>query len=218
MNYICIYSKPPIPGKTKRRLAQEISDINAAGLAKSMLQDICRTMSLVSGTEVQIWHPPEYNSTNFKSIIYGNVSFFKQHGINLGERMSDTFQNLLTSKDKNKAVIIGSDCITHSAEEIENAFSTLNSTDVIIQPSEDGGYVLVGQSKWIPNIFKNIEWGTDRVMNQTIRQIEKYAINFKELPKSFDIDNARDLDKLKIFIQNNDRPNTMKWFSQKYSG
>lgn len=217
MNYICIFSKPPIPGKTKSRLAQVIGDANAANLAKSMLQDICQTMSLAKEAEVQIWHPPEYHANSFDGIISSDFSFFKQQGKDLGERMSNTFKKLLDSNMNHKVLIIGSDCITHTIENIEEVFSILNQTDVVMQPSDDGGYVLIGQSRWIPKIFNHVDWGSDKVFAQTMSQIKKHNINFKELQKSFDIDNAGDLNKLKKYIKINERPNTMQWFNLNHS-
>ncbi len=217
MNYICIFSKPPIPGKTKSRLAQKIGDVNAANLAKSMLKDICYTMSQVKESKVQIWHPPEYNARHFNGVINGDFSFYKQHGKDLGERMSNTFKDILGSHTNDKALIIGSDCIAHTVEDIETAFSILNQTDVVIQPSDDGGYVLVGQSCWVPKMFENISWGTDKVISQTLTQTKKYKIKFKEMPKSFDIDNVQDLNKLNKFIKKNERPNTTQWFNLNYS-
>jgi uncharacterized protein len=207
-NIICIFSKPPIAGMTKSRLAQSIGKIPAADLAAAMLQDILEQAIEVKNAEIFIAYPPENRPSEFNLPQYPNIKFIQQKGINLGERMANAFADLLSGKNSEKVIIIGSDCITVSSEKLQAGFTALSEYPIIIEPAQDGGYVLVGQSVFCPTMFRNINWGTNTVMNETRKKLNEANVNFSELPPSFDIDHYADLAKLKIFLQKNSRPHT----------
>ena len=213
-NLICIFSKPPIAGMTKSRLAKSIGEVAAADLAAAMLRDIIEQVLAVPDAELFIAHPPENNSDEFKFLKYSNINFIAQSGVDLGERMSNVFADLLTRQNLGKAIIIGSDCITVSSEKLQTGFANLSKFPVIIEPAEDGGYVLVGQSVFCAEMFKEVAWGTDTVMEQTRKKLNKAEINFFEFPISFDIDHYDDLSKLASFIQHNSRSHTKKFMDR----
>ena len=65
-------------------------------------------------------------------------------------------------------IIIGTDCPDLSQNIIEDAFLALNSHDVVLGPASDGGYYLIGMQQFTPEIFQNITWSTEQVLQQTI--------------------------------------------------
>jgi len=103
-------------------------------------------------------------------------------------------QNAFETAFKNayeKVVIVGSDLFDLKPTHIEDAFTALEKNEVVLGPSLDGGYYLLGMKKMHPNIFKNKEWGTDMVLETTLKDLELQ--NVKLLEALNDIDTFEDL-------------------------
>ena len=209
MNYICLYSKAPIPGQAKTRLAKSIGPLAAAELARAMLIDNCDVASNVDGVRRQIWYPPENSINDFSDLMPKGFTLHRQKGTGLGERMSFTFKELLKNEG-NKAIIIGCDCITHTRNSITSAFKVLESSPLVLQPSTDGGYVLIGQSFWNPNVFIDIDWGSNSVFEQTMQKIAQLKVDYELLPTTFDIDRIDDLSKVNYIARDGNSSNTIK--------
>ncbi|MBN4073988.1 TIGR04282 family arsenosugar biosynthesis glycosyltransferase [bacterium AH-315-E10] len=215
-NAICIYTKAPIPGRTKSRLSLTIGDIPAAKLARAMLLDLCDEVSQINDLAFYVCYPPENLLNEFIGIIGDNVSLMAQVGNDLGERMTQTFTQLLQLHQN--VIIIGSDCITHSTEHLIQALDILNHKQIVIQPARDGGYVLIGQSTLITSVFKDIQWGEATVYDDTLAGIHQFNHDVQILDETFDIDVEDDLEFLRLFLAQNSRKNTQDWFSQYSSG
>ena len=214
MKYICIYSKAPIAGKTKSRLASKIGPETAAELTRAMLEDLCNLALKIKNVSPQIWFAPENSPEDFESIVPPVFTFHRQSGRDLGERMSGTFAKLLKAGSQNQAIIIGSDCITHTCLSVMAAFKALESCSVVIQPAIDGGYVLVGQSCWVPELFVDVDWGSRVVYQQSISKLTRSKIKYKKLSMTFDIDRVEDLRRMKSFIEKKDCPSTFNWLKK----
>ena len=142
--------------------------------------------------------PPERKSDVENWLPNNDCKFFPQEGNYLGERMANAFSKAF-SLGAEKAVIIGTDCIDISNDLISETFATLDITDVILGPAEDGGYYLLGLKKLIPEIFNNIDWSTDRVLNQTLKTLREKGLRFQLLQTLKDIDTANDLNDELLF-------------------
>ncbi len=115
----------------------------------------------------------------------------------LGHRMKEAFRSVLLMEDK--AVIIGSDCPELSSDIIEEAFRLLNNYDVVIGPTKDGGYYMLGMKALHLSLFKNIDWSTSEVSRQTIEKIEQEGLSYKKMTELSDLDNEDDLGAFPIF-------------------
>lgn len=93
-----------------------------------------------------------------------------------------------------RAVIVGTDIPSLPAQHIRQAFDLLSNKDVVLGPSTDGGYYLVGLSRPIRSIFQNIEWSTDRVFIQTLERIYSADLSLGLVPPWYDIDTPEELD------------------------
>ena len=98
-----------------------------------------------------------------------------------------------------KIILIGSDIPHITNEIIQTSFDKLDSNDCVLGPSEDGGYYLIGfnKSTFSPEVFRNIDWSTDKVLEQTSQKLNTKSIYFHQ--ELNDIDN---LDDLKDFYKN----------------
>jgi uncharacterized protein len=197
LNLLLVFVKIPVTGKVKTRLAKSIGNEKALKVYKYLVD---YTYSVVRDVEadVEIWFSD--SKTDFKGPGLMDMVKKVQTGGNLGERMSNAFREGFTS-GYHKVVIIGSDCPEILPDHIEGAFKFLDKTDVVIGPSFDGGYYLLGMKKWNPNLFLNIDWSTDQVFRQTRRVIEKEGLNFSKLERLNDIDTVEDLNNSKFKLK-----------------
>ncbi len=210
---ICIYAKPPIPGRTKSRLAADIGDEAAAALALALLRDTIDQALTVPAARVSLWHPPEASPGDFAGLVPEGLVYVAQDGSDLGERMSHTFCTTLGG-DISRAVLIGSDCATHSVASLSRALTELETHQVVLEPADDGGYVLVGQSLHCAAMFHDVAWGEGMVMETSRQRLNAAGIKWLELPETFDIDYADDLAKLRAFVADHKRPHTAAWLER----
>ena len=109
----------------------------------------------------------------------------------LGSKMKDAFSEVLNEGYK-KAVIIGSDCMDLTTAIIVQAFDLLETKDTVIGPAKDGGYYLLGMKNFSPCIFKDKNWSTSSVYNDTVIDMEANGISFGVLPLLNDVDTEDD--------------------------
>jgi len=91
-----------------------------------------------------------------------------------------------------KAIIIGSDCPTLNINILNEALQQLNQNEVVIGPSEDGGYYLLGMNKMLPELFENMPWSQPNLLQQSIKLLERNKTTYFLLPTLNDIDNEAD--------------------------
>ncbi len=193
---ILVMSRVPIPGKTKTRLLDVLSEDESAGLHKAFLLDMLDMLEKVVKTKVYIAFTPENEEKNLASMIDSPVDLIPQAGSDLGERMLNGIRRL-KNLGHTPICVIGSDSPTLQPRHLEDAFKSLDQSDICVGPSEDGGYYLIGMKKSHPEVFCNIDWGTDRVFAQTINIGEKKDIKIKTLDKWYDVDTSKSLHRLR---------------------
>jgi rSAM/selenodomain-associated transferase 1 len=195
---VIIVTKQPQPGKVKTRLCPPLSPENAAALSEAFLRDTIDTVSRVSECDLIIGYSPLASIDWFRDLI-PCVLLIPQGDGNLGERMrrlaGDVFE-----RGYDQVFLIGTDTPHLNAERLEEAFALLTPNGVVLGPSEDGGYYLLGLSKPNPALFENIDWSTDQVFSQTKERAAACRLSVKLLPKERDIDTPKDLAWLKDSI------------------
>ena len=126
----------------------------------------------------------------------GTQSFIRQQGQNLGERMAEAL--ITTLQNRERCLLMGSDCPDITPDLLEFSFSTLHKNDIVLGPAYDGGYYLVGinktlTTKQITHLFSDIPWGSEKVLPTTLERIKELQLTFQLLPKLHDIDTPDDL-------------------------
>jgi uncharacterized protein len=190
---LLIFVKYPEPGKVKTRLAKYIGLENAALLYRKMAESIIHDLSeLADHRKIIFFDPPERKHDVMRWLKFNALSFIAQEGNTLGERMSNAFSHAF-SLGADKAVIIGTDCPQITTQTILKAFEKLETSEVVIGPSYDGGYYLLGLRRFIPEIFDDIYWSTNLVFDQTIKKLRHNGINPECLEMLRDVDTVDDL-------------------------
>lgn len=186
-----VFAKYWQPGYVKTRLARSIGDRNASWLYRGLLK--C-TLAKMQGQVDQRWlvFTPEGRRKEMQALAGRDWRLVEQANGDLGNRLSVFFDQLFAA-GAHRVVVIGSDCPTLPAEIIQQAFVALHENPVVLGPSDDGGYYLIGASQRIPAVFTGIEWSTCRVWQQTITCLDKQRIPFVTLPRFADVDEVSDL-------------------------
>jgi len=126
---------------------------------------------------------------------------------NLGERMQKVCQKFLCQKE-DQVILLGADAPTLDPMFIEDAFNQLQKTPIVLGPSLDGGYYLLGlsgeyalvnsQENW--KIFKGVDWGSSWVLRQTLENLRVERVNHHLLPFWYDVDRFEDFQFLRLHL------------------
>jgi rSAM/selenodomain-associated transferase 1 len=187
-NALIIFVKNLIEGHVKTRLAATLGNDGAMDIYRQLLKNTENSILTFEKDKIVFY------SDFIEEEIWGNNLFQNkiQEGNDLGERMKNAFNSSFTAGYE-KIIIIGTDCPGINKSILENAFMALNNLDIVIGPATDGGYYLLGMKKECPFLFQNIEWSTDKVLQQTIDLCNKNRLSYFLLPELSDIDEEKDL-------------------------
>ena len=200
-NLLIIFTKNPVQGKVKTRLAKGIGDKKALEIYKFLLK---HTKDVTSKLKV---NKQVYYAWNIaENDIWDNGGFQKRLQVegDLGEKMEAAFKAGFDEGYK-KIIIIGSDLYDLNETDLEEAFKELETHDYVIGPAEDGGYYLLGMKSLNSDLFSNKAWSTSRVFEQSVQDMQEGT--YKALPLKNDIDTLEDIQDHPAFqkIINNDR-------------
>lgn len=195
-NCILFFIKYPSAGEVKTRLAKHLVPDIAADLYKNFVEDVLATLQDLN-ISFKIFFAPSDAQEKFRKWLGKKYSYVLQIGQDLGQRMKNAFLHTFT-EGFNSVVIIGSDSPDLPAEYLELAFHALDTNDVVIGPSSDGGYYLIGfvKDKFSPEVFDRICWSTENVFEQTINTLKHSKHKLYVLPLWHDIDTSADLNEL----------------------
>ena len=200
-NALVLFAKAPIAGEVKTRLQPEITPENSARLQEAMIKDSISLMSEINNVEKTIYFLPIEKKYVFEKFIDGLPFHLNcQNGVDLGKKMANSFHDLF-NKGFFRVVVIGTDSPTLPKEYISKAFIDLNKADLVIGPSIDGGYYLIGFKEKVLPVFSPVEWGSNKVLLQTEELIKKHNLKLSLLPVHYDIDTIEDLRYLKTHLK-----------------
>ena len=179
---VAIFLKYPKRGAVKTRIAKEVGNKCATDIYRAFVEDITTNLASLSPTL-------HYAGCNLPTIKKWLPSFkYKlQSDGSLGKRLLFASKKHF-EKSSEHLIIIGSDCLDITCQTIQEAKEVLKKYDVVIGPTKDGGYYLIGIRGDFPTIFKNITWGSEQVLQQTIKNIKKASLTYKLLDLKSDID------------------------------
>ena len=194
---VIVFAKNPIPNQVKTRLVPMLSPEEAATLYKAFLIDECEALSKLVGVDLIVAYTPPEAELDLQVLIGDDTIYTPQKGTDLGERLTAAAQ-WAAAQGYTKILLVGSDSPTLPISYISEAFTQLDSRDIAIGPSTDGGYYLIGFSTLnikitVPSVFEDIAWSTANVFRQTLARIRSVKATVGLLPPWYDIDTAEDL-------------------------
>lgn len=193
---LIIFAKAPVPGEVKTRLQTHLSPEECAILHESFVIDTVKIAKNINGADIFLSCSPGIEHPFFQKISNDfNIRLVAQDGKNLGERMNNAINNGLKAGYE-KVVIIGSDSPDLPYEYIDDGFGRLRLSDMIVGPCRDGGYYLIGGRRELP-VFNGIQWGSNRVLEMTLKKARESGITFSVLQEWHDIDTWEDLQLLR---------------------
>ncbi len=192
---IAVLAKAPIPGLAKTRLIPALGARGSARLQRRLTRMAIRTAIEANLGPVTLWCAPDARHRFFRALHRTTgVACRDQASGDLGERMHAAFQLHCAASP---LLLIGTDCPSLSPSHLRDAAQALLAeADAVIQPAEDGGYVLVGLRTPHPDIFHSIRWSTPSVMADTRDRVRTAGLAMKELEVLWDLDNPEDLRRL----------------------
>jgi rSAM/selenodomain-associated transferase 1 len=218
MRALIILTRVPEAGKTKTRLIGEWTPQQVAKLHFCFLKDISsqlQALKLATHSENFGLFVSYYGDkkADFVSIFSKSFEFFPQQGEHLGEKMANSFQRLFLQGYK-QLLLIGADTPQLKNQTFQDAFRALQDSDIVLGPTFDGGYYLIGMKSWIPEVFSaDIGWGGKTVLEETLQKIKKKKVFL--LPKEQDIDTRQDLENFVLLAKKrNNSENTLKYLSK----
>jgi hypothetical protein len=194
---LILFVKYPEKGRVKSRLICNDNAQFTANLYGHFVDDLLSALSL-GIFQMKIAFDPPGRYDDMKKRFGEQYEYIPQRGNDLGERMSDAFGTCF-SEGFRSAILIGSDCPDLPLDLIQEAFDALESGhEVVIGPSIDGGYYLIGFRKDTFNtgIFKNINWGEKSVYESTVKRLGDERCLVYIAPAWRDIDSIADLEAL----------------------
>jgi uncharacterized protein len=193
---IAIMAKTPRAGAVKTRLCPPLSPEDAAELYRAFLTDKVEQVRSVAAARGAIVYTPDEGRGFFENLAPDFV-LIPQHGSDLGARLVTSFEWFF-AEGYPAAAFIDSDSPTLPREFLLQALDLMASpdVDVVLGPSDDGGYYLIGLRVARPELFSHMPWSTPRMFAETAGRARQLGLRVASLPRWFDVDTALDLERL----------------------
>ena len=192
---IIIFTRVPIPGKTKTRMMPYLKKIECSKLHESFLKDIGKEVSKVNG-DIFVAYTPNDKENKLFEILGENKEYFPQYGDNIGNKMYNALEYIF-EKNYDSFLLIGTDIPEIRKDHFEKAFKLLEESSIVFGPSKDGGYYLVGMKKPEKSVFNIDNYGHGNVLSNTVKSLENLGLKIGFIEELNDIDTPSDLRKLK---------------------
>lgn len=197
---VAIMAKAPRAGQVKTRLCPPLSGAEAAELYRCFLLDKIDQVRALRGATPAIAYAPPGGRAAFEGLAPG-FSLVPQRGGDLGARLANSFAQFFRN-GCGAALAIDSDTPTLPVALLQQALDLVRapSIDVVLGPTEDGGYYLIGLRALHRELFDGIAWSTSRVLPETARRAEAKGLRVAYLPPWYDVDTPADLERLKTAL------------------
>lgn len=196
-NALAIMAKAPVAGTVKSRLVPPLTLEQAAEFYRALLVDQLEHLSDMAGAARYLFFAPADAEAVLRPLAGASYAYLPQGDGDLGARMAQVFDELW-QRGHGNIVLIGSDLPALPLDYLDAAFARLASGEsrVVLGPSQDGGYYLVGMNQPTPEIFAGMSWSHERVLADTLARLAGLGVAYSLLPTWFDLDLAEDFHRL----------------------
>jgi rSAM/selenodomain-associated transferase 1 len=196
---LAVMTKAPRPGFVKTRLVPPLTHEQAAQLNIRFLRDTAAAISEACGAGargVGVYSPAGAES-EYDGVLPNDFQLLVQRGDGFGERLRNAAADLFHI-GFSSVCLINSDSPTVSSDVYRVAVDLLGKKGdrVVLGPSGDGGYYLIGLKKVHQRLFEEIEWSTDCVLEQTKERANQLGLEIQLLPVFHDVDDPAGLNRL----------------------
>ena len=188
---VIVFTRVPVPGRTKTRMMPYFSPVECARLHENFLKDIAQECEKVNA-DIFVCYTPQRGKAYLKTIFKGVEDYIPQMGAGLGERMYQAIGYVL-GKGYDSCVLIGTDIPELKASDLEYALRLLDVNDVVFGPTVDEGYYLVGMKRPIREAFEKKTYGTGNVLEQTVVPLKEMGLTVGHVRRLQDMDDREDI-------------------------
>lgn len=203
---IAVMTRLPQAGRVKTRLQPELSGREAAELHAALASDLVDELGADDRWHLAVYLTPADRLAEARDWLGPDADLRPQNGVDLGARMNRALGELLAEGHR-RAVVVGTDTPRLDPARIASALDALENKDLVLGPSEDGGYFLLGLKRPAAGLFDGMPWGSDRVLDETVRRAAALDLSWTCLPPLADIDTWSDLQAYRLTLTN-DEPAT----------
>lgn len=190
---LIIFARFPSPGKVKTRLARDIGDELAAEFYRLCAEHVfSESTKLSERVQRYLFYSDADDFEEMQHWVGTQFNFMAQVGRDIGGRLEHAFCTVF-EHGAEKVIALATDVPGLSAAIIEEAFQSLHSSDVVLGPCPDGGYYLLGMKRLYKELFADIHWSTNQVLNETLHVARNLGLTVRLLPALVDIDTKEDL-------------------------
>jgi hypothetical protein len=216
---LCLLAKWPVPGRVKTRLMSALGEDGAAELARVLLDDAVLALTVRGRPLVALEGAPQ--DVELLS-PFDRAEVIDQGGGDLGARMVRVLARACEAAPS--AAVLGSDVVGLSPDRLDEAEARLVQSDLVLGPTLDGGYYLLGARRTaldaLAPALTGVRFGTPHALGDTLAGAERERLSFALLPSHFDVDEPADLDRLRAHVATHPElaPHTARWLSRRTAG
>lgn len=192
-NAVICFTRVPRPGVTKTRLLPVLQPEQCAKLHWSFLKDLAEVYRKMDA-HLFVAYTPDPDWEQLKS-VFPPAGYIPQNGRDLGERMYRAIRKVM-ALGYTSVILTGADLPLLTKEHLESGFAALESADVSIGPTSDGGYYLIGMKKPHKEVFRVEGYGGTSVFEGTVAAAEKAGLTVGQAMLCDDVDTPEDLRQL----------------------
>jgi uncharacterized protein len=192
---IIVFGRYPFPGKVKTRLLPHLGPAGAADLQRQLTEATVHTVRMFTsgpGRDAEFCFDGG-SRDKIGNWLGRGILFSQQEKGDVGKRMHAALVKAF-QKGCRHVVLVGTDIPGLTRGHLQEAFDVLREKDVVLGPSTDGGYWLVGMNRPL-DIFERIAWGSHTVLDQTLMVVKSKGLKYYLLKPLMDVDTIEDLQK-----------------------
>jgi hypothetical protein len=191
---VAVFVKAPRAGYVKTRLARGLGTESAVRFYTLCARHICdRLRSLPDDCARYAYYSGALFRSDIRALCGPGITLRPQaDDESLGMRLNCAFEELFR-KGMQRVVIVGSDIPDLHEGIILDAFKALETHEVVMGPAHDGGYYLIGLTRPLPALFRNMPWSSSRILQKTEEKCEDRGFSYHTLGRCYDIDTLDDI-------------------------
>jgi rSAM/selenodomain-associated transferase 1 len=215
---LVIMAKAPRPGGVKTRLAPTISPNAVVAFYRCLLDDTLALARSLSDVEIAIMCP-DSDVDELTQLAGDKASVVAQKGEGLAAGLTSVFAHF-TEEHQRRIIAFNSDSPHLPRSILEDAFETLAAHDVVVGPTHDGGYYLVGAKTSHPTLFALDGMGTSSALERLLSRVRALELSLGFVDSFYDIDVSDDLTRLaaELRLAPERAPRTAMWLKERNNG